>query len=182
MAAGCEQSCSTDTNQYEPIKYRLSEIYRQYNMAATSCTLPNYCAHTPPLNRLRSFLFQLKYHVCLTCFHPNRAPIHKLTPWICIALIQEPAIVEHRCGCPAASMVGSTVALMRGLSAFERGASYATLPAGVAMYRHQIEAAAPNIVLTAPRGALRSSTSQLKTILIVVLNHKSCVLIFAIWV
>ena len=48
-------------------------------MAATSCTPPNYCAHTPqlicahpPLNRLRFFLFRLEHHVCLTRLHPNR--------------------------------------------------------------------------------------------------------------
>ena len=57
-------------------------------MAATSCTPPNYCAHTPqlirahrPPNRLRSFFFRLEYHVCTRNY---RAPIPKSTPRICI--------------------------------------------------------------------------------------------------
>ena len=33
---------------------------------------PLITARTPPLNRLRLFLFKLEYHVRLTCSHPNR--------------------------------------------------------------------------------------------------------------
>ena len=51
-----------------------------------------------------------------------------------------------------------------------------------AIYRHQIKAAAPNLVLTAPRRVLRSPTSQLKTILRVLQVLCFGTLIFAIWV
>ena len=51
-----------------------------------------------------------------------------------------------------------------------------------AIYRQQIEAAAPNLVLTAPRRALRSPTSQLRTILKVLQMLYSNTLILAIWV
>ena len=51
-----------------------------------------------------------------------------------------------------------------------------------AIYRNQIEAAAPNLVLTAPRKVLRSPTSQLKTILGVLQMLCFGTLIFAIWV
>ena len=49
-----------------------------------------------------------------------------------------------------------------------------------AIYKHQIEAAAPNLVLTAPRRALRSPTSQLRTILKVLQALYFNTLIFAI--
>ena len=51
-----------------------------------------------------------------------------------------------------------------------------------AIYRHQIEAAAPNLVLTAPRRALRSPASQLRMILKVLQMLYLNTLIFAIWV
>ena len=50
-----------------------------------------------------------------------------------------------------------------------------------AIYRHKKEAA-PNLVLTAPRRALRSPTSQLRTILKVLQMLYLNTLIFAIWV
>ena len=49
-----------------------------------------------------------------------------------------------------------------------------------AIYRHEIEAAAPNLVLTAPRRALRSPTSQLRAILKVLQALYFSTLIFAI--
>jgi len=77
-------------------------------------------------------------------------------------LIQEPAIVERRRGRPAGSMAGSTNRIdnsaQRELSAFERNTGYTG--AGVL-----VEAAAPNLVFTTPRRALRSPTSQHRTIL-----------------
>ena len=51
-----------------------------------------------------------------------------------------------------------------------------------AIYRHQIEAAAPNLVLTAPRRVPRSPTSQLRAILGVLQVLCFGTLIFAIWV
>jgi hypothetical protein len=119
-------------------------------------------------NRLRSF--KLEYHVCLTCSHPNR---ENNTSHLLYLLIQEPAIIQHRCGRPAGSMAGSTNRISQHSSEILATLS-AGAGAGVAIYRRQIEAAASNLVLTAPRRALY--TSQLKTILIVVLNH-----IFIFW-
>ena len=38
----------------------------------TARTPPKLLLAHPPRSRLRSFLFRLEYHVCLTCLHPNR--------------------------------------------------------------------------------------------------------------
>ena len=62
------------------------------------------------------------------------------------------------------------------------GAGVGTEVPTEAIYRYQIEAAASNLILMAPRKALRSPTSQLKTILKVLQMLYLNTLIFAIWV
>ena len=95
--------------------------------------------------------------------------------------------MEHRRGRPAVwlALLIALITLLSGnsqhsseiLAALPEGGAGAGAGAGVgvpveAIYRRQIEAAAPDLVLTAPRRALRSSasTSQLRTILKAVFN------------
>ena len=88
--------------------------------------------------------------------------------------------MEHCCDRPAVRLALriALITLLSGnsqhsseiLTALPEGGAGAGAGAGVpveAIYRRQIEAAAPDLVLTAPRRALRSptSTSQLRTIL-----------------
>ena len=112
----------------------------------------------------------------LTCLHPNRenntTRLH-LNQRLAFAL-QEDAIVEHRRGRPAVRLA-LRIALISGnsqhsseiLAALPEGSAGAGAGVPVeAIYRRQIEAAAPDPVLTAPRRAPRSPTStQLRTIL-----------------
>ena len=118
----------------------------------------------------------------LTCLHPNRennTTRPHLNQRLAFAL-QKPAIVEHRRGRPAVRLALriALITLLSGnsqhsseiLAALSEGGAGAGAGAGVpveAIYRLQIEAAAPDLVLTAPRRALRSptSTSQFRTIL-----------------
>ena len=86
--------------------------------------------------------------------------------------------MEHRRGRPGVRLAlqialitllsGNSQHSSRILAALPEGGAGAGAGAPVeAIYRRQIEAAAPDLVLTAPRRALRSptSTSQLRTIL-----------------
>jgi hypothetical protein len=90
----------------------------------------------------------------------HHAPIPKLTPRICFTFLSKSLqlysiVAVARLALWLVLWLALQIALMRELSAFKRNTGY-----------------------TAPRRALY--TSQLKTILIVVLNHKSYILIFAI--
>ena len=111
----------------------------------------------------------------LTCLHPNRennTTRPHLNQRLAFAL-QEDAIVEHCRGRPAVRLA-LRIALISGnsqhsseiLAALPEGSAGAGVPVE-AIYRRQIEVAAPDLVLTAPRRAPRSptSTSQLRTIL-----------------
>ena len=120
----------------------------------------------------------------MTCLHPNRksnTTSPHLNQRLAFAL-QEPAILEHCRSCLAVRLA-LRIALITLLSGNSQHSSeiLATLPEGgagagagagaggpvEAIYRRQIEAAAPDLVLTAPRRVLCSptSTSQLRTIL-----------------
>ena len=129
---------------------------------------------------IHSFHLKLEYYVCLTCLHPNRendnhGPIPKSTPSICLTFLSEsPQLWSVVAVAWLALRLALRIALITLLSGGSQHSSeiLATLSAGAgagvpveAIYRCRIEAAAPNLVPTALRGALRSPTSQLRAIL-----------------